>query len=210
VRDFAAVTKLGDATLILVAHPSAGVRTLKELLEKAKAKPYSYGSSGTGGTPHLLGELLRQQTGAQLDHVPYKGGGQAMTDVVGGQIPLVFTAIASAQQFVRSNRVIALGIPQAKRSPALPDVPTFAEAGAPGFDVASWTGIFAPAKTPRTAVEKLQRELAAVLQSAFVKERYAALGIDPVGNTPEQFSAQVKADLARWEKVVRTANIKVE
>lgn len=210
LRDFAAVTKLGDATLILVAHPSAGVRTLKDLLEQGKAKPFSYGSSGTGGTPHLLGELLRQQTGVRLEHVPYKGGGQAVADVVGGQIPLVFTAIASAQQHVRSNRIIALGVPQAKRSPALPDVPTFAESGAPGFDVASWTGIFAPAKTPRNVIEKLHREIGAVLATAFVKERYATLGIEPVGNTPEQFAAQVKADLARWEKVVRAANIKVE
>jgi tripartite-type tricarboxylate transporter receptor subunit TctC len=210
LADFAPVTKLGDATLILVANPSAGVRTLNELIEKAKSKPFPYGTSGTGGTPHLAGELLKQRTGVQLEHVPYKGGGPAVIDVVGGQIPLVFTAIASAQQHVRSGRLIGLGVPGAKRSAALPDVPTFQESGLTGFDVTSWVGIFAPAKTPPPIVARLQKELAATLQSAFVKERYATLGIEPVGNTPEEFGAQVREDLARWEKVVKAANVKIE
>ena len=210
LTDFAPVTKLGDATLILVAHPGAGVRNLRELIEQAKAKPFAYGTSGTGGTPHLVGELLKQRTGAQLEHVPYKGGGQAITDVVGGQIPLVFTAIATAQQYVRTNRLVALGVPSARRSSALPDVQTFQEAGIAGFDVSSWVGIFAPAKTPTAVVEKLQRELQAALRTPFVKERYAALGIEPVGNSPREFFEQVREDLARWEKVVKAANIRVE
>jgi len=210
LADFAPVTKLGDATLILVAHPSAGVRSLNELIEKAKSKPYPYGTSGTGGTPHLAMELLKLRTGAQLEHVPYKGGGPAVVDVLGGQIPLVFTAIASAQQYVRNGRLVALGVPSARRSGALPDVPTFQESGLAGFDVASWTGIFAPAKTPPVIISKLQRELSQVLQSPFVKERYATLGIEPVGNTPEEFAAQVRADLARWQEVVKAANVKVE
>jgi len=210
VRDFAPVTKLGDATLILVAHPNAGVRSLGELVERAKTKPFPYGTSGTGGTPHLAGELLKQRTGAQLEHVPYKGGGQAITDVVGGQIPLVFTAIATAQQYVRTNRLVALGVPSAKRSNALPEVPTFQESGFAGFDVTSWVGIFAPAKTPRPIVERLQRELEATLKTPFVRERYATLGIEPVGNTPAEFGEQVKADLARWADVVKAANVKVE
>jgi len=210
LRDFAPVTKLGDATLILVAHPSAGVRDLKELLERAKSKPFPYGTSGTGGTPHLAGELLRQRTGAQLEHVPYKGGGQAVADVVGGQIPLVFTAIATAQQYVRTGRLVGLGVPSARRSDALPEVPTFQESGVAGFDVSSWVGIFAPARTPAAVIQKLQRELAAVLRAPFVKERYATLGIDPVGNASAEFSEQVRADLARWEKVVKAANVRVE
>ena len=210
LADFAPVTKLGDATLILVAHPSAGVRTLNELIEKAKSKPFSYGTSGTGGTPHLAMELLKLRTGAQFEHVPYKGGGPAVVDVLGGQIPLVFTAIASAQQYVRGGRLIALGVPSAKRSGALPDVPTFQESGLAGFDVSSWTGIFAPAKTPPAVISKLQRELSQVLQSPFVKERYATLGIEPVGNSPEEFGAQLRADLARWQEVVKAANVKVE
>jgi tripartite-type tricarboxylate transporter receptor subunit TctC len=211
LSDFAPVTKLGDATLILVAHPSAGVRNLSELVEKAKSKPFPYGTSGTGGTPHLAGELLKQRTGALLEHVPYQGGGPAVIDVVGGQIPLVFTAIASAQQHVRGGRLVAIGVPSAKRSAALPDVPTFNESGAvTGFDVNSWVGIFAPAKTPPAIVARLQKELSTVLQSPFVKERYATLGIEPVGNSPEEFGAQVREDLARWEKVVKAAGVKVE
>jgi len=210
LKDFAPVTKLGDATLILVAHPSLPARTLQEVIQLSKARPLAYGTSGTGGTPHLAGELLKQRTGAQLEHVPYKGGGPAVSDVVGGQIPLVFTAIASAQQYVRTSRLVGIGVPGAKRSSALPEVPTFQESGLAGFDVSAWTGIFAPAATPRAVVERLQKELAVVLHSPFVKERYAVLGIEPVGNSPEAFGAQVREDLARWEKVVRTANVRVE
>jgi tripartite-type tricarboxylate transporter receptor subunit TctC len=212
LRDFAPVTKLGDAALLLVAHPSVPAKNLAEFMAYAKSKPgpHPYGTSGTGGTPHLAGELMKLRTGIDLQHIPYKGGGQAMTDVLGGQIPLVFTAIASAQQHVKSGKVVALGVPSRKRSAALPDVPTFIESGIPNFEATSWVGIFAPAKTPKPIIDKLQREIAAVLQTDKVKERYAVLGIDPVGNTPEQFTEQIKADLARWGDVVKAANIKVE
>ena len=210
LQDFAPVTKLGDAALILVAHPSVPAKNLSQLLELAKSKTFAYGTSGTGGTPHLAGELLKQRTGAQLEHIPYKGGGQAITDVVGGQIPLVFTAIATAQQYVRGGRLVGLAVPGAKRSSALPEVPTFQESGLEGFDVSSWTGIFAPARTPRRVIEKLSREIGAVLQTPWVRERYAVLGIEPVGNTPGEFAEQVRADLARWEKVVRAANVKLD
>jgi tripartite-type tricarboxylate transporter receptor subunit TctC len=210
LKDFAPVTKLGDATLILVAHPAVPAKTLQEVIQLSKTRPLAYGTSGTGGTPHLAGELLKQRTGAQLEHIPYKGGGPAVTDVLGGQIPLVFTAIASAQQYVRTSRLVGIGVPGAKRSSALPEVPTFQESGITGFDVSSWTGIFAPAATPRAVIERLQKELAVVLQSPFVKERYAVLGIEPVGNSPAEFGAQVRDDLARWEKVVKAANVRVE
>jgi tripartite-type tricarboxylate transporter receptor subunit TctC len=210
LNDFAPITKLGDATLILVAHPSAGVRNLKDLIEAAKTKPFAYGTSGTGNTTHLVAELLKQRTGARLEHVPYKGGGPAITDVVGGQIPLVFTAIATAQQYVKTNRLVGVAVPSAKRSNALPDVQTFQEAGLAGFDVSSWVGILVPAKTPRPIVEKLHRELVASLKTPFVRERYATLGIEPVGNTPAEFGEEMKADLARWAEVVKAANIRVD
>ena len=212
LRDFAPVTKLGDAALILVAHPSLPAKNLSQFVAFAKRTKaaFPYGTSGTGGTPHLAGELLKQRTGIALEHIPYKGGGQAIIDVISGQIPLVFTAIATAQQYVKAGRLVGLGVPSAARSSALPDVPTFSESGQPGFDVASWVGILAPVKTPRPVVDKLQREIANALKSPQVRERYAALGIEPVGNTPDQFTEQVKADLARWEKVVKAANIRLE
>jgi tripartite-type tricarboxylate transporter receptor subunit TctC len=212
LRDFQPVTKLGDATLILVAHPSVPASTLPELIAYSKTQPggVAYGTSGTGGTPHLAGELLVQRSGAKLVHVPYKGGGQAITDVVGGQIPLVYTAIATAQQYVKAGRLKAIGVSSAKRAAALPDVPTFIEGGQAGFVVDSWTGILAPAKTPRPIVDRLQKEIAAVLADPDVRARYEVLGIEPVGNTPDQFAAQIRADLARWEQVVKQAGIKVE
>jgi len=208
LRDFAPVTKLGDATLILVAHPSVPAKDLRELLQSKEKFPY--GTAGTGSTPHLAGELLAQRTGIALTHVPYKGGGQAMGDVVGGQIPLVFTAVATAQQFVKSGRLKGLGVPAAVRSGSLPEVPTFIESGLEGFVVDSWTGILAPAKTPGEILARLQKEIAAVLGEPEIRSRYATLGIEPAGNTPAQFAEQIRADLARWEKVVRQANIRIE
>ena len=208
LRDFAPITKLGDATLILVAHPSVQAKDLRELL--VLKEKFSYGTAGTGSTPHLAGELLAQRTGIALTHVPYKGGGQAMGDVVGGQIPLVFTAVATAQQFVKSGRLKGLGVPAARRSGSLPEVPTFIESGLEGFVVDSWTGILAPAKTPAEILARLQKEIAAVLGEPDIRSRYASLGIEPVGNTPAQFAEQIRADLARWEKVVRQAHIRIE
>ena len=208
LRDFAPITKLGDATLILVAHPSVQAKDLRELL--VLKEKFSYGTAGTGSTPHLAGELLAQRTGIALTHVPYKGGGQAMGDVVGGQIPLVFTAVATAQQSVKSGRLKGLGVPAARRSGSLPEVPTFIESGLEGFVVDSWTGILAPAKTPAEILARLQKELAALLGEPDIRSRYATLGIEPVGNTPAQFAEQIRADLARWEKVVRQAHIRIE
>jgi tripartite-type tricarboxylate transporter receptor subunit TctC len=212
LRDFAPVTKLGDAASIIVAHPSVAAKDLRELIALAKAKPgsLSYGSAGTGSTAHLTCELLAQRAGIEMTHVPYKGGGQAITDVVGGQIPLVCTAIATAQQFLKSGKLKGIGLSSAKRSPAAPDVPTFVESGFPDLVLDSWVGILAPARTPRPIVERLQKDIAAVLQMPEVRERYAVLGIDPVGNTPDEYAAQVRADLARWEQVVKKANVRVE
>ncbi len=212
LRDFVPVTKLGDAAVIAVAHPSVPAKDLRELIALSKAKPgtLSFGTSGTGGTPHLVGEMVNQRAGTDFLHIPYKGGAQAVADAVGGQIPLVFTAIASAGQFIRAGKLKALGITSTVRAPALPEVPTFIESGLPNFVVNSWIGIFAPIKTPRPVVQRLQREIAEVLKEPAVRERYAVLGIDPVGNTPEEYLAQVRADLAMWEGVVKKAKIRIE
>ncbi len=213
LRDFAPVTKLGDAALILVGHPSVPARNLPELIALAKTMSvtsFPYGTSGTGGTPHLAGELLKQRTGIALEHIAYKRGGRAIIDGLAGQIPLVFTTVATVQQYVKAGKLIGLGVPGAKRSPALPEVPTFAESGLPGFDVTSWVGILAPTKTPRAIIDWLQADIAALLHTERVSTRYEVLGIEPVGNSPEQFAEQIRADLARWEKVVETAHIRLE
>ena len=212
LKDFAPVTKLGDGAVIVVAHPSVPANNLRELIALAKAKPgtLSFGSSGTGGSAHLACEMLNQRAGIELVHIPYKGGGQAITDVVGGQIPLVCTAIATAQQFIKSGKLKALGLTSATRDPAMPEVPTFAESGLPGFVVTSWMGILAPAHTPRAIVDRLQTEIAAVLQLPDVRARYAVLGIDPVGNKPEEYAEQLKADLDAWGPVVKKANLRIE
>ena len=212
LRDFAPVTKLGDAGVIVVAHPSVPAKDLRELIALAKAKPgtFTYGSAGTGSSAHLACEMLSQRTGAGLVHVPYKGGGQAIADAVGGQIPLVCTAVAGAQQFMKTGRLKGLGLSSATRAAGAPDVPTFIESGLAGFVVDSWVGILAPANTPRPIIDRLQTEIAAVLQMPEVKERYSVLGIDPVGNKPDEYAAQIRADLARWGPVVKQANIRIE
>ncbi len=212
LKDLAPVGKIGDATLILVAHPGFPAKTLQELIaySKKEEKGVSYGTSGVGGTPHLAGELLNQQTGSKLVHVPYKGGGQAMSDALGGNIPLVFTAVAGAQQYVKSGRLNAIAVSSGKRTNALPDVPTFIESGVADFDVSSWVGILAPAMTPRDIVDKLNRELNAVLSSPETVEKLAALGIAATPGTTDAFGAQTRADLAKYGKVVKAAGIKAE
>ena len=212
VGDFAPITKLNDAILILAAHPSVGAKSLKELVELSKTKPggLAFGSSGAATTTHLAGELLAQRAGMKLTHVPYKGGGQAVTDVVGGQIPLIFTVIPTISAFIKDGRLQAIGVASAKRSPVLPEVPTMIESGLPGFEVNSWYGLLAPARTPKPIIDRLQREVAAVLALPEIRERYLKGGFEPVGNKPEEFAAQIKADLARWNKVVKDANIRIE
>ncbi len=210
-RDFAPITKLNDATLVLVAHPSFGPKDLKDLISQAKTiGRVPYGTAGTATTQHVAMELLKLRVGLDMVHVPYKGGAPAISDLLGGQIPMVFTAIAGAQAFVHSGKLKALGVSSAQRSAALPQVPTFIEAGLAGFVVDSWIALFAPANTPRPIIDRVQRETAAVLATPEVRERYAALGLLPGGGTPEQLAAQMKEEYTRWEKVIREAGIKLE
>ena len=211
LNDFVPITKLNDATLILAAHTSVPARNLKELVEYSKQQGgLGFGSSGAGTTTHLAGELLALRSGAILRHVPYKGGGQAVTDVAGGQIPLIYTVIPTIAAFVKEGRLKPIAVSSAKRSAVLPDVPTFAESGLPGFEVSSWYGLLAPAKTPKAIVDRLQREVNAVLQMPEIREKYLKAGFEPVGNKPEEFAQQIKADMARWGKVVKDANIRID
>ncbi len=211
-KDFAPITKIGDATLILVSHPSVPAKDLPALIAYSKtvAGGLSYGTSGNGGTPHLAGEMLKQRSGAALTHIPYKGGGQALQDVLGGQIPLVYTAIAGALPMVKAGRVNAIAVSSAKRDAALPNVPTMKESGYSDMVVDSWVALLAPAKTPTAIIERLQRETAAALAQPEVRERLLGLGINPVGNSAEEFAAQWRADLVKYEAVVKAAAIRAE
>jgi tripartite-type tricarboxylate transporter receptor subunit TctC len=212
LKDFAAVGKIGDAVLILVANPAVKANTLQEVLALSRREQggLPYGTSGIGGTPHIAGELLKQRTGAQLTHVPYKGGGQAITDVIGGAIPLVYTAVAGAQGHVKTGKLKAIAVSSSVRTPALPDVPTFIESGVADFAVSSWVGILAPARTPAAVLQRLNAELNAVLADPAVRERLAVLGIDPRPGSAEQFTDDIRRDLARYEVVVKGAGIKAE
>ena len=212
IKDFAPVTKLGDAALVLVAHPSVPAKNFAELMTYSKAHPgkLSFGHSGTGGTTHVAGELLKQRTGLDMTHIPYKSGGQAVIDAIGGQVPLAYSSVAGAHAHVKSGKLNAIGVSMTRRATSLPDVPTFIEQGVSGFDVSSWVGIMAPAKTPRPVVDKLHLVIAAVMKESDMRERLVTLGVEPVANTPEQFGEQVRADLARWRKVVEAAKIKAD
>ena len=211
VRDFAPISKLGNSTQILVAHPSLAANSLAELISRAKTlRGLSYGTSGTASPGHVSGEMLRQMTDLDLTHIPYKGGGQAVTDVVGGQIPMIFTAVATALPHIRNGRLKGLAVTAGTRSGQLPEVQTFTEAGLADFVVDTWIGVVAPAKTPPLVIERLHREIAAVIALPEVRERYGALGVEPVGNTPDQFAQQIRADFMRWEKVIRRAGIRLD
>lgn len=212
VKDFAPIGKIGNATLILVANPSVQANNINELIALSKSQQggMHYGTSGTGGTPHIAGELLNQRAQSNFVHVPYRGGGPAMTDVLGGQIPLVYTAVAGAHQHVKAGRLKAIGVSSARRSASLPDVPTFAESGLTDFVVDSWVGLFAPAKTPPEIVQRLNTELNQVLADPVFRERLDALGIEPTPGTSADFGASVRRDLTRYEQVVKSAGIRVE
>lgn len=211
-KDFAPVGKIGDATLVLVANPGVPVKGLADVIALSKAQPggLSFGTSGTGGTPHIAGELLKIRTGANLTHVPYKGGGQAMTDVLGGTIPLVYTAVAGAHGHIKSGKLKAIAVSSAQRTSALPDVPTFVESGVPDFVVNSWVGLLAPVGTPAAVITRLNTELNAVLNDAAVREKLRVMGIEPTPGTAEQYRDEIKRDLDRYGAVVKAAGISIE
>jgi tripartite-type tricarboxylate transporter receptor subunit TctC len=209
VRDFAPVAMMITAPNVLVAHPSVPASNLKELIALAKAKPrqLSFASNGAGTVSHLTGELLNLEAGIQLLHVPYKGAGQAITDVLGGHVPLLIGALPTSLPHVATGRLKAIGVTTAQRSPAAPNIPTFAESGLPGFDVGQWFGLFAPAATPHDVVAKLNAEINRALNQADLKADFARLGFDTTPRSPAEFASYMKADSARWAKVIKEAGI---
>ena len=163
-----------------------------------------------GGTPHIAGELLKMRTGAKLTHIPYKGGGQAMTDALGGNVPLVYTAVAGAMPHLKAGRLVPIAVSSAKRAPSLPEVPTFIESGVADFESSSWVAILAPAHTPRPVIDRLNRDLNAVLSDPVIVEKLSVLGIVATPGPTEQLAAQMRTDLARYGAVVKAAGIKAE
>jgi tripartite-type tricarboxylate transporter receptor subunit TctC len=212
VKDFAPIGKIGDAILILVANNDFQGKTLADVIAVSKKDPngLSYGTSGTGGTPNIAGELFKQKTGANLVHVPYKGGGQALLDLLGGTIPLVYTAVAGANQYVAAGRIKAIAVSSAKRSPSMPDVPTFIESGVKDFVIDDWVGILAPAKTPKPIINKLNQALNEILNSPEGRAKLLSMGIFASPGTPEKFSEQIKGDLIRFAPIVKAIQIKPE
>jgi len=212
VKDFIPITNIGVSPNVLMVNPSLSAKTVGELEKLIKANPgkYSFASPGIGTTPHLSGELFRLSLGVDLVHVPFNGAGPAINSVIGGHTPIGFTALTTAVQQANAGTLRALAVTGAKRSPALPEVPTMAEAGLPDQEAYTWQGVLVPARTPKEIVDFLYRALRKVVAQPEVKERFAALGFEPVVNSPDEFAAQVKADIAKWGKVIHDAGIKPE
>jgi len=212
VKDFAPVCRLTTAPNVLVVHPSVPARSVKELVALAKAHrgELTYASAGVGSSNHLSGELFRIMAGVDIVHVPYKGGGAAVTDLLAGQVSMYFSTTPSSMPFVRAGRLRALAVTSARRSPIVPDVPTIAESGLPGYEQSAWHGIFAPAGTPAAIVGKLNDELVRILRLPEIAERLAAQGVDVVASSPAELAAFVRQDVAKYAKLVKTAGIRVD
>lgn len=212
VRDFEAITMVASAPQLMVVAPSLPAKTVQDLVALAKAKPgqLNYASGGLGTSTHLPAEMFRTMTGVNMVHIPYKGGGPALIGVIGGESQMLIISAVAALPHVRSGKLRAMAVTSAKRSPELPDVPTVAESGVPGYEVVVWYGVFAPKGTPRPVVGLLHREIVKILQTRDMKDRLASDGAVPVGNTPAELAAINKAEVEKWAKVVRTAQVKVD
>jgi tripartite-type tricarboxylate transporter receptor subunit TctC len=210
LRDFEAVTQLSSRNNVLTVVPSSPVNSVKELIALAKAKPgqLSFGSGGgTGSSDQMVGELFKLMAGVDIVHVPYKSGPQAMNDLIGGQISIYMGGIPVQLPMIKAGKVKALGTSGLKRSPQLPDVPTIAEAGLPGYEVDVWYGLFAPRGTPRPIIEKIAGESIRIMQAPDMRERWSAVGVEPAGTRPQEFDTKFRDEIAKWKKVVKAAKI---
>jgi tripartite-type tricarboxylate transporter receptor subunit TctC len=208
-RDFAPVALVGDGAYVLVAHPAAGVATVAELIAAAKSKPgqMSYASSSTGNLTHLAGELFNSLAGIKMLHVPYKGGNPAMTDLLGGRVAVFFSTVAVARPHLQSGKIRGLGVTTARRTQALPGMPTIAEAGLPGYEVSGWYGLVAPAATPKAAIARVHAAVQFALRQADIKEKLLGVGVEAVEMSASQFGDKINAELAKWEKLVKPLGI---
>ena len=212
VKDFVAITLIARVPNMLVINNDIPAKNVAELIALMKANPgkWNFASSGNGTSQHLSGELFKGMTGVQMQHIPYKGSPPALTDVMGGQVSMTFDNITTAWALAKGGKLRALAVTTTKRSPVAPDVPTLAESGLPGYEVGSWQGVFAPAGTPPEIIKRLNAEMVKIVNMPDVKEKLTALGAEPVGNTPEEFAAFVKAEGVKWGDVVKKSGAKVD
>jgi tripartite-type tricarboxylate transporter receptor subunit TctC len=212
VADFVPISLVARAPLVLVVHPSVPARNVKELIALAKSRPaaLNYASTGVGATPHLAAELFKYVTGADMTHIPYKGAGPAMIDLVSGQVHLIFSVPNSAMPHIKSGRLRALGVTGIEQSTLLPGLPTLAASGVPEYESVGIYGLFAPARTPDVIVRKLYQETLRLVATSEVNKRFLAAGLETVGSTPEEFAALLRSEMAKMEKVVKAANIRLD
>jgi tripartite-type tricarboxylate transporter receptor subunit TctC len=211
VKDFAPVSLVAVTPNILVAHPSVPVKTVKDLVALAKAKPgvLNFPSAGVGSSSHLAGEMLKSMAGIDMVHVPYKGGGPALIATISGQVQIMFATMPAAMPHVKSGKVRPVAVTTAKRSLAMPDLPTIAESGVPGYEAATWYGLLAPARTPRPVIDRLHGETVKILAGP-TRQRLEAQGFEPDGGTPAAFAAYIKSEITKWAKVIKEAGIPAE
>lgn len=211
-RDFIAVTQVAITPNVLVVNPGVKAESVSQFIALAKSQPgkLNYGSGSTGSAGHLAGELFKSLAGVDMAHIPYKGAAAAMQDLIGGRVDLMFDNLASSLAQVKGGRIRALAVTTAKRSSLAPELPTIAESGLPGFDISTWFGIFVPAGTPRPVVERLHAEFAKALAVPEVREKMLSLGAEPVGNTPEEFTAFVKSEAAKYARLVKASGARVD
>ncbi|TRZ96832.1 MAG: tripartite tricarboxylate transporter substrate binding protein [Rhodocyclaceae bacterium] len=212
IKDFTPVTLVASVPNVLVVNATVDAKSVKELIALAKSKPgqLAFASSGNGTSIHLAGELFKSMTGVAMLHIPYKGSAPAIAELLGGQTNMMFDNLPSAMPHIKSGRLRALAVTSVRRSPALPDVPTIAETGISGYEASSWFGVLAPAGTPKDIVARIQVDIAKALNAPEIKERLSGQGAEPVGNTPEQFAEHIKAESAKWAKVVKDSGAKVD
>jgi tripartite-type tricarboxylate transporter receptor subunit TctC len=212
VKDFDAITLFAWVSNMIVTHPSTPINSLQDLIRTARAQPgkLTYASVGSGSVSHLSAEMLKNLTGINMVHVPYKGGGPALSAIAGNEVTIMFAALPSGTPFVLSKRIKPLVVTSPKRSAALPDVPTVAEAGVAGLEVMEWYGALAPKGTPPAIIQKMREEIVKIIRKPEVLARFTELGADPVGNTPAEFQKQIESDVAMWGKVVRESKIQAD
>lgn len=212
VKDFTPISLVASVVHVLSVHPSVPAKNVAELISWIKANPTkaNYGSVGAGTSTHLESELFATMAGVKMQHVPYKGSAPALMDLVGGNLPVMFDAYASSGPFIRDNKIRLLAVTTAQRSKLLPDVPTVAESGLPGYEAMPWLGLVAPAATPNAVVNKVHGELMEVLKDAAVQEKFRSLGLDIIGNKPAEFADFIKKDIVKWAKVVKDSGAKAD